>query len=266
MIEHFGDQTICKDAISGNNALTSSQKTGLKKMRALLALVMLGILTCNHAVAAERRLLQEISVDEISTDTQVAFKNAGDSHLAFMWWVPNEFWISIFARDTNTPEADKQAMLKLMSEISLIAVVQADISNLGGFHYYTKQDVEKNMLISFADSGNIRKRLVPVQTISPDLEVVLSVFKPVLTAAMGNLGSNLHFYVLNDKSNASSRLIDPYRQGVIEVQLSRKDDVLIKSSIELPLNALFIPRICPNGKEAHISWKYCPWSGKRLEN
>ena len=82
---------------------------------------------------------------------------------------------------------------------------------------------------------------------------------------MGNLGKNMHFYVLNDKSKSFPRLLDPYRKGQINIQLSRKDDVLMTASIEMPLNSLFVPRKCPNGKDAHISWKYCPWTGKRLE-
>ena len=236
------------------------------KMRTLLVLVVVGVVTCNYAVAADRKLLKDVVIDEMTPDTQATAKGSGDSHFALVWWVPNEFWISIFSRDTTTSAADKNAMLNAMSEISLLAVVQADITDMGAFIYYTKQKIEENMMMSFTNSKGIKKRLLPMQIINPDLEIVLSVFKPILEAAMGNLGSNFHFYVLNDKSNASGRIIDPYRQGAIDVQLSRKDGVLITSSIELPLNSLFIPRKCPNGKDAHISWKYCPWSGKRLEN
>ena len=82
---------------------------------------------------------------------------------------------------------------------------------------------------------------------------------------MGNLGSNMHFYVLNDRAKSVSRLLDPYRKGQIEIQLERRDKVLMDGSIEMPINALFVTRKCPNGKDAHISWKYCPWSGKKLE-
>jgi hypothetical protein len=34
--------------------------------------------------------------------------------------------------------------------------------------------------------------------------------------------------------------------------------------LETPLNSLFVPRTCPNGKPAHVSWKFCPWGGERL--
>jgi hypothetical protein len=81
---------------------------------------------------------------------------------------------------------------------------------------------------------------------------------------MGNLGKNFHFYVLSDKRNSSHRLIDPYKKGLIEIQLMKNKDDLINAEIELPLNCLYVPRKCPNGKDAHISWSYCPWTGKKL--
>ena len=34
--------------------------------------------------------------------------------------------------------------------------------------------------------------------------------------------------------------------------------------VELPINALFVPRLCSDGREAHVTWNYCPWTGERL--
>ena len=82
---------------------------------------------------------------------------------------------------------------------------------------------------------------------------------------MGNLGSNMHFFVLNDELESSPRLIDPYLKGHISIQLERRDEVQLDARIEMPLNSLFIPRKCPNGMDAHVSWKFCPWTGKPLE-
>jgi hypothetical protein len=132
--------------------------------------------------------------------------------------------------------------------------------------FYSKEEIKKNMIISFVDAGGKRQRLSLMQTINPDLEVVLAVFKPILGSAMGNLGNNMHFYVLNDKSKTSGRLLDPYQKGLISVKLANKNMDRMFADIEMPLNSLFVPRKCPNGKDAHVSWEYCPWSGTRLED
>lgn len=232
-------------------------------MKKLFVAIMLALAFGSHTLAVEKKALKDIDSNEFTTDTQVMLQASGDKHVALAWWIPNEFWQSILARDKNTSEADKKAMLDAISGTSLLAIVQADITPLGAFKYYSMEEIEKKMQISFTDAAGKSYKLKPLQSIDPNLEVVLGMFKPILSSAMGNLGSNLHFYVLNDKSNAS-RLMNPYQKGQLTIQLARKESALMAANIELPLNSLFIPRKCPNGKPAHISWQYCPWNGERL--
>ncbi len=234
----------------------------MKKL--LISFIIVLAATC--AMAAEKKLLKDVNIDAFTSDTQVLPIGAGDNHVALAWWIPNEFWESILSRDMTTSETDKKAMLDAMSGISLLAVVQADITRLGAFKFYSKEEIEKKMLVTFVAAGGKRQRLSLMQTINPDLEVVLGTFKPILGAAMGNFGNNMHFYVLNDKSKSSLRLIDPYRKGLISIKLAKRNGSLMIANIEMPLNSLFVPRKCPNGKDAHISWKYCPWTGKLLED
>lgn len=234
-------------------------------MKKLFIVVMMVSMVATYSMAAEKKPIKDVDTDAFTSDTQVTPKGAGDNHVALAWWIPNEFWESILSRDATTSESDKKALLGAMSGVSLLAVVQADISAFGAFKFYSKEEIENNMTLSYSGADSKKQRLSPVQTIDPDLEVVLGMFKPILGAAMGNLGNNMHFYVLNDRSKSFSRLLDPYRKGQINIQLAKRDKVLMDASIEMPINALFVPRKCPNGKDAHISWNYCPWTGKQLE-
>jgi hypothetical protein len=236
-----------------------------KKVKKMFIAVMMVLMLATYSVAAEKKPIKEIDTNAFTTDTQVTLKGTGDNHLALAWWIPNEFWDSILSRDENIGEADKKAMLDTLSGVSLLAVVQADISSFGAFKFYSKEEIEENMMLSYSGSNGKKQKLVPVQNINPDLEVVLGTFRPILGAAMGNLGSNMHFYVLDDRAKSAPRLLDPYQKGQLEIQLAKKDKTLIDANIPMPINALFVPRKCPNGKEAHISWEYCPWTGKKLE-
>ncbi|MBW4643856.1 MAG: hypothetical protein KME23_12850 [Goleter apudmare HA4340-LM2] len=56
----------------------------------------------------------------------------------------------------------------------------------------------------------------------------------------------------------------PYKSGKLNISFNGKGNQQIGSVVNLPLNSLFIPRLCPNGKPAHVSWKYCPWDGTPL--
>ena len=168
-------------------------------MRALLIAILVVLSTISYTVAAERRPLAEVDADSFTDDTQITPANAGDDHIALTWWVPNEFWISLMAREETTSETDKQALLDLMAGTSLLAVVQADITPFGAFTFYSKEEIATKMTISFTNSDGKTRKLVPMTKINPDLDVVLGMFKPILSGAMGNLGTNMHFYVLNDK-------------------------------------------------------------------
>jgi hypothetical protein len=233
----------------------------MKNLTIILAL----LLAATFAQAAEKKPIKEVDTDAFSTETMPSFSNVGDEHMALAWWIPNEFWEAIFARDTTTSEADKKSMMETLSGVSLLAVAQADISSLGAFDFYSKEEIQKTMQISFVDEKGNPKRLHTLQSIDPDLEIFLGVFKPILGAAMGNMGNNMHFYVLNDKGAPNGRVIDPYRAGSVKISLEKRSGDRMGCELELPLDILFVPRKCPNGKDAHVSWNYCPWTGTALK-
>lgn len=225
--------------------------------------LMLSILTA-YVVAAERKAMANVDSNAFTSDTQVMLEGAGDQHIAMAWWIPKEFWEAAFARDTVTAPADKAAILKALSGVSVMAVVQADVSSLGAFRFYAQEEVERSMQLTYTGANEHKLRPASTRSIDPDLEVVLGMIKPILAAAMGNLGSNMHFFVLNDRKGASGRVIDPYDKGQIDIGLARRDGAPLKASILLPVDALYVPRVCPNGQQAHVSWNYCPWSGTAL--
>lgn len=235
-------------------------------MKWLLMVVLMVSMLAGRAEAAEKRPVEEIDSDSLMLDTQVSPRGAGDNHIALVWWIPNEFWESVFARDETLAEADKKAMFDAISGVTLVAVCQADITPFGAFRFYSKREVEAKMSLTYVDAEGKSTPLVPMDKLDPNLEVVLGAFKPILGAAMGNMGQNMHFYVLKDQANDKSRLVDPYKKGRMDIELSRRDNVQMQTEIEMPLNALFVPRKCPNGKDAHVSWVFCPWTGERLED
>lgn len=227
-------------------------------------LFVVALMVVFYSFAAEKKPVIEIDEDVLTSETQVSFKGTGDDHIAFVWWIPNEFWKKVLSNDASIGETEKNTMLNAMSGISLLAVVQGNISEYGAFEFFSKEEIEKDMKLVYIGADGKKQNVSIVTKIDPTLEVLLGVFKPILAAAMGNMGNSMHFYVLNDKVKSTNRLLDPYEKGKIDIQLKKKEKVFMNTSIEFPLNSLYVPRICPNGREAHISWSYCPWTGKRL--
>lgn len=232
-----------------------------RPMRTIATLLCL--LLGADAAAAERRALTDIPVEALTKDTQVQ-PAGGDRHLTLVWWVPYEFWAAMLARDAGIPQANKDALLAAVKGISLLGVVQADISAMGAFNYYSEDDVAAHLAATATDAGGKARPLTLLKEINPDLQVALGVFKPILTSAMGNLGANFHFFVLDDRAGAG-RMMDPYLPGTLTVNLAKSDGAPLTARIEAPLDSLFVPRNCPNGKPAHVTWKFCPWNGERLK-
>jgi hypothetical protein len=232
-------------------------------MRPIVATLLL-TLASTASFAAERRPLVEIPIEALTRDTQVQ-PAGGDRHMTLVWWVPYEFWGAVLARDAGTPQASKDALLAAVKGVSVLGVVQADISTMGAFHYYPAEAIEKSLLITTTDAAGKSKPLSVLKEINPDLQVALGVFKPILSSAMGNLGANLHFFVLDDRAD-SGRVIDPYRAGSLTVKLTKSDKTPLVARIETPLDSLFVPRVCPNGRTAHVTWKFCPWNGEPLRD
>lgn len=244
--------------------VTKLPNTKHMKARTFLIALLISILTTHSGLPAQRLPLAKVDPDMFVTDTQGSPKGVGDDHITMTWWIPKEFWSSILSRDNTTSEKDKETILSAVSGVSLIAIAQGDVSSLGTIKFYSKEEIEKGMSLTFSGPDGKLKKLAQAEKINPDLEVVIGMFKPILGAAIGNFGNNMHFFVLNDSTD-SGRILDPYEKGQVNIQLAKRNGDLVSDSLDLPVNALFVPRKCPNGKDADISWEFCPWTGAALE-
>ena len=125
----------------------------------IAAITVLSIST--YAIAAERRHLINVDTDELTDDTQATAEGSGDSHFAIVWWIPTEFWGATMSREATLTEFQKNYFLDTMSNISLLATIQADITEMAAFNYYLKEEVEEKMFITFTDATGRRKDYHP---------------------------------------------------------------------------------------------------------
>ncbi len=214
----------------------------------------------------KKKLLVDVSMSTFVSNIKVPLKGAGDNHIAIALWLPHEFWKSVFDRNNNLSEANKTLAHSMMEGFSLLAVLQADTTPPETYKFYSKETIMKKMVISFADAKGNLVKLSPMHTIDPSPKAILDGIKPALESIVGNAGKNFHFFVLDDKHGSSKRLLDPYKKGSIKLQLIKRNNSIITGEIELPLNCLYVPLKCPNGRDAHISWEFCPWTGTQLRD
>ena len=231
----------------------------LRRLTTFLSLIA----AAGVALAQERMQFDRVALDSLAADTQGTPGGTDDSYVALAWWIPHEYWAVAFSREAGMSAAERDEVIATLRDYSLLAVVQADIQTLGTFRFYDLPTVTDALEVT-VESGGRTRRLEPLGEVSTDLQVLLGALKPILASAMGDLGSNMHFFVLADRTATDERIIDPYLANTLKVGLEKRSGERLDIVLETPLNSLFVPRTCPNGKPAHVSWKFCPWGGERL--
>lgn len=218
------------------------------KCRVVVAVVF--FLIISDAKTIERKPLKHVDSDALLADASFdPLVNVSDSGFVEIGWFPKEYWATIDI--PNTPN------------VSIMVVVQADITLFGSFEFYSRDEVLRGMTVTYTRGSN-RLILKPLQTAKgTHYDIFLTFIENMMAQAMGEAGKHMYFFVFNNLENGK-RILDPYEEGRLRIQLTARDGTIMYGEVETPLNAIFVPRKCPNGKVAHVSWKYCPWTGVRL--
>ncbi len=228
--------------------------------RILTTLFAAALLT--EAVAVERKAINQINPDELVAETQQDVAQSREQ-IAFVWYLPLEYWQATLNRNLDLTPEEKERILRTVTGLTVIAVVRGECPQSGPVRYYSRRELQKTVRFFRVDANGERYPLQPYLSVTAPVRMLIGSITPVLGGTIGSLGENLHFFVFNDQTGNRERLLDPAQPGGLIVELAGKENKL-QAEFEFPLNSLYVPRKCPNGKPAHISWRYCPWTGKKL--
>ena len=233
-------------------------------MRAPGLVFIATLLLAPPAEAADPKPIEDVDMNGVIDDGQVSV--ASNAALDMAWWIPTEYWASVLGHSPMLGADQVDHIVSIFSPYSILAVVQADISPLGAMSFLDEDIVGEGMSIRYIDASGTAMPVAPVESVDPDLALMLNQMTPTLAASMGELGRNFHFFVLPDAADTTGRLISPYAAGAIVVTLAAREGAEPTTlTVELPFDSLHEPRLCPNGKPAHVTWNYCPWGGEPLD-
>ena len=218
----------------------------------------------SDADAQQRKALVEVDTDAMNSETQFSAP-VSSNQMNLIWTIPIEFWKAVFEKDPTISAEQRAEIVGELENYLIVAVVQADVSNKGVFSFYSMNEVKSALSMSFTDADGNERPVTLATEVGLGTQQFLAVMKPTLTAAMGNLGENFHFMVVKDDDGKGDRVWDPYEFGTFTVNLKDREGKALTAKLEGPIDALFVPRKCPNGKDAHVTWKYCPWTGEELK-
>lgn len=229
-------------------------------MRLLLALAVLSLASFAHAI--DRKEITEVDLNALTVEGQIMTGGAND--LALVWWIPSEFWEVSMRQEAAVSDEQIDQVMGVLKNHSVLAVVQANVSPFGAFQFFEKDQIMEGLNVEVVRPDGEVETISHTEPSDPDLRIMLDQMRPILAQAMGSLGQNFYFFPLPDVDEDGNRLMSPYDAGTLRVGLVN-NNTPATAELELPLDSLFVPRLCPNGKPAHVSWDFCPWSGKKLK-
>jgi hypothetical protein len=227
-------------------------------------MILFALLCASAAQAQERKAYADVDFGEMMREMQAV--HADDDSLNMVMWFPAEYWEVNLAKDPYVSRAQADELMDLLGTYSILGVIQGDVALATGFAFLERDEVAEGLTIEYTDASGEAHGIPHDIGINDKLRELLDMVGPMLESGMGEMGRNMHFFPVPDRTNEGRRIVSPYDKGVLRFDLAAHDDGPAPSlSLEFPMNALFVPRLCPNGKPAHVSWSYCPWGGEKLE-
>lgn len=215
-----------------------------KSLRLVIAAFTLFGLGAVPTSALEKRSASEIPMMELVQET-MQVEQSSDSSMNMLWYLPLE------------------ALGLPPQPVLVIAIVKADIDvSTGNTKFASEAEVQKGVKITYADVKGKSVSLAPAPK-SGDVSRLLTHMKPFLSKFAGPLGKGMWFLTFKNVDSSGKKIVSPYEAGKLMASFDGKVSTAKPKffTVEFPLNSLFVPRLCPNGKPAHVSWKYCPWDG-----
>lgn len=200
----------------------------------------------------------ELSFDKFVDETQIGSSESG--RITIAWWIPVEFWEITFQMDKSVSEEQAQEFINALRPYTLLAVVDGRIGAFGGITYTPFDSIKSSIVLE--DRLKNESRPINQYELSPDIQNLISVFKPMFKNMMGKLGENMNFFVFHDKNGDDSRIFNPYLEGEMKVRFSNQE-----YTWRTPIGSLMPLKLCPEDNELlNGSWKYCPWHGTKLKD
>jgi len=217
----------------------------------LLLLLALGI---NNSYSQDFK----INLNDLVDETQISSEDMELMRLA--WWIPLEFWDASFADDPSISDAEINEFKDVLGDYVMIAVLEGKIGLFGGVTYKSRSIIETGLNIE--DEIGMQYKALAEENISADARNLISIFQPVFSNMMGELGENMQIFLF-EAYDADGRLrFDPTQPGSLKINI-------FEESFEwkLPLGALLPPKVCPvDGESLSGAWNFCPWHGNELKS
>ena len=179
------------------------------RQASLIALLALLPLSSSYG---ETRLDMAAIVKEVEI-----LKNV-DSTMTMVMWMPEEYWRAAIQSTGKLTDKGADEFLKAMRPYTMFAVLAADTGPMGAFTYSSPDQLRKN--IKLEDSAGAFYEPLDPQTLNGSMKNLLQLLRPILTNAMGPMGTNMEIVLFPATTKAGTRIADATHDGYFIVHLN----------------------------------------------
>jgi hypothetical protein len=223
-----------------------------------LSLIALFLMVLN-AGAVERLPLRDVQVDAFVKETQSMFTSKDEAIYIQRW--PAEYFLLLLDEMNGDRESERAIHVKNIMKnrfVVAVAILKSTGSDSGRFLDFV--DVAKRIKIKIVKN----KHSYPLELIG-DQEVakLISETGGYLVHGLERVVEGTHFLIYEASDHFDGQLYSPYENDEINISYTGDDREYV-FSVATIMDSLFKPRFCENGRKAHVTWMFDPWSGKKL--
>lgn len=125
------------------------------------------------------------------------------SEITLVWWIPSEFWDVVMRDNPSVTEAARTQFIKSLDNYLVIVVVDADVGPMGGLSPKDRAAIESNTQLLV---DGVAVSPLALDEMSPDALNFVTMMKPVMENALGQLGKGMEFFVYPNPPRGETRI------------------------------------------------------------
>lgn len=226
-------------------------------MKKTAFLLFLSLFICASAANAQKLDMSKVDLNELLNETQLN-TGQGDT-MELHLWMPLEFWKVSMLQDPSITKNEINEFLKVLEPYTIVAVIDGRFGMFGTLTYENPDTIRHKYRMM--DKEGALHAPLDESVLSSEVQVLLSMFKPMMSNMLGEMGQNLQFFVFNNVDKKGERIFSPYIAN--STRASYKGKI---HNWKTPFGTLLKKKMCPIDNELHNgSWDYCPYHGEKLK-
>ncbi len=202
-------------------------------IRQILTITLLALLPIGQS-SADTRLDMAAIVKEVEI-----LKNVDDT-MTLVMSMPEEYWRAAIQSSGSLTDKGADEFLKALAPYTMVAVLAAKTGAAGAFTFAPAAELRRNTRLEDR-AGSVYEPLDP-QIANASVKNLLQLIRPILTNAMGPMGTNMEIMHFPATNTEGVRIADATKDGLVHHARERPGAALSPAAGQRP------PR---GGRSAH---------------